>query len=273
MKKETIDTSVVKSNLLVESRYKLSLNELKLLLWMIREIDINDKDWQKYKIYIKQFMDTSGINRSKFYSEAKIITKKFLSKVLELKTKTGFIQTHFMSSIEYIDGEAFILYDFHPDLKEHLLRLKSSFLRYDIANIIDCKSVYSIRIYQLLKAFEQLKSRTITVKDLRYMLVVEDEYKRFYDFRRFILDKSKKDLKKHSDLFFEYETHKQGRNIHSITFHVKKQKQRRLFDNKEDYIKNDEIIALEKASEKKLKELEEAGKDAVPMPIELKNRL
>ena len=233
MKKNKSETAVTQSNLLVESRFKLTLSEIKLLLWMIKEVHPGDTDFKTYRIYIKDFIEsTSEVKRSDFYTEAKSITESFLSKVLKLKTGNKFTQTHFMSSVTYTDGEAYIDYCFDKSLKPHLIQLKEQFTSYDIQNIINCRSAHSIRLYQLLKSFEGLEERTIKVEELRYMLVLENEYSRFYDFKRFILNKAQKELKKYSDIYFDYETNKRGRNIESITFLIKKKKQRRLFDGK-----------------------------------------
>jgi len=233
MESEKIKYRVIQSNLLVESRHKLTLSEIKLFLWMVRQISINDKDFQTYRIWIKDFMDCAKIDRSRFYSEAKEVTKSFLSKVLELKEDDGMRQVNFMSSVKYYDGKAYIEYDFHPSLKRHLLRLGKAFTNYDIRNIILCRSVYSIRIYQILKAWEGLGERIVSLEDLKYMLVIEDQYKRWADFRRYVLNAAQKELKKFSDLFFSFKPVKQGRKVQAVHFIIEKQRQKRLFDGKE----------------------------------------
>jgi plasmid replication initiation protein len=261
MRKNKSEMAVTQSNLLIESRYKLTLSETKLLLLMLKQIHPKDKDFKTYRLYIKDFIDsTSDIKRSDFYTEAKNITKKFLSKVLELKN--GNLQIHFMSMVEYFPGDAYIEYRFDKALKPYLIRLTEQFTSYDVSNVIDCKYSHSIRIYQLLKSFEGIKERTITVKDLRYMLMLENEYSRFYDFKRFILERSKKELQKKSDIFFDYTLNKRGRNIHSVTFTIKKQKQRRLFDG-EDFIKNDAVVSYQKDATEKVKQLQKDYEDGV----------
>ena len=94
------------------------------------------------------------------------------------------------------------------------------------------------------------------------MLMVEDEYTRFYDFKRFILERSMKDLKKHSDLFFEYSLNKRGRNIHSVTFTIKKQKQKRLFDG-EDFVKNEAVVSYQEDATGKVKQLQKEYADGL----------
>jgi plasmid replication initiation protein len=268
MKKKKEEKKIIKSNMLVESRYKLSLQEMKLLLWLVNSIDINDKEWHTYKLWIKDFIDITDIKRPSIYKEAKKITKKFLKKVVEIQEGKVLLQTHFMASVSYIDGEGYILYDFHPKLKKHLLRLQEAFMSYNIENVIHMKSVFSIRIYELIASYKGLGKRTIELEELKYMLMIEDKYKQWNDFKRYVLEISKRDCLKYSDLYFDYETHKRGRKIYAITFNIKQKKQMKLFAS-EDYIKNTDIATIDP----KIKELEAFDEDAVPAPKEIKERL
>jgi plasmid replication initiation protein len=232
---------VIQSNFLVEARFKLSLPQLKLFLFMIKEIDINDKDFKTYRIFIKDFLEDSKSKHRDLYSKADDITDIFMKHLLRLKEEDGSTsKVCLMSYCNYKQGRGYIKYRFDKALKPHLLRLKKQFTAYDIANIIHCKSTYSIRIYQLLKSFEGLEERTITVEKLKEMLMIEDEYKRFYDFKVNVLNKAYKELKGKpknkikSDLYFEYTLNKEGRKTESITFTIKKRKQQRMFDQKEE---------------------------------------
>ena len=273
MKKNKSSMAVTQSNPLIESRYKLSLSEIKLFLWMVKEVQPGDKDFKTYRVYIKDFIEAIDSKRPDLYTSAKTITKGFLSQVIELEN--GTLQTHFMSMVKYYPGEAYIEYRFDKALKPYLIQLKKQFTTYDIRNVIDCRYSVSVRIYQLLKSFEGIGERTITLKDLRFMLMLEKEYTRFYDFRRFVLERSMKDLKKTSDLFFEYTLNKRGRKIHSVTFIIKKQRQQRLFDGKPEPSLADAIpaVSYQKPADETLKRLSEEGRESVPMPKELKVKI
>ena len=257
---------VIKSNLLIESRYELTITEIKLFLLMIKNISINEKQFTKHKMYIRDFIEEGNIRDTSIYSKIDKITDKFLSRVLKLKvSKHRYFKTHFMASIEYEKGWDYFIYDFHPSLTEHLLRLKHSFTPFDIRNVIQCNSVYSIRIYTLCKEYEEIGERVIDLQELKYMLSCDTSYKRWGDFRRYVLETSSKELKKHSDIYFKFEGIKQGRKIRKVKFIIKTKKQQRLFDRRETFIENTTI--------EKIQELEAASKDSVSMPKELKKGL
>jgi plasmid replication initiation protein len=236
--KEQASMRVVQSNFLIEARFKLTLSELKMFLFMIKEIDINDKDFQEYRVFIKDFLDVSKSENYNIYRSVDKITDTFLTHIIKLKQDDDSINKFcLMSHCNYKKGRGYITYRFDTDLKPHLLRLKKEFTAYDIANIVHCKSTYSIRIYQLLKSFEGLKERTITIEGLKDILMIKDEYQRFYDFKVNVIDRAHKELKGKQknkvkpDLYFEYALNKKGRTVDSITFTIKKRRQRRLFDS------------------------------------------
>ena len=228
VEKTKTDMTVIKSNVLIESRYKLSLSEMKLVLSMIAEIKSGDHDFKEYRIYIKDFISSLESKRPDLYTEARKITKNLMEKVIQIQTESGHLQTHFLSSSQYYRNKGYVDFCFDPKLKTYLTHLKKAFTSYDIRNVLPCHSVYSIRIYQLLKAWENLKKRKIEVDVLKDMLMLENEYKRFYDFKKYVLEMAKKELKKYSDIYFEYETIKKGRRIESIIFYIKKTRQRRF---------------------------------------------
>jgi plasmid replication initiation protein len=226
---------IVKSNLLIESRYRFSLIETKMFLLLIKDIPINDRIFTERKLYIRDLIEDAHIGSRAIYSRIKEISMKFSVLYIDLKkSEDAFDHRPIMSRFDYEKGREYILYQFNERLRKHLLRLKDNFTSYDIENIINCNSVYSIRIYELLKSFEykKKKKKTFELSELKKMFDCEDAYKKWSDFRRFVLETAKKELKKHSDIYFDFSGIKKGRSIKLVEFRILKQKQQRLFDNK-----------------------------------------
>jgi plasmid replication initiation protein len=269
--------TVVKANALIEGRKTFSLLEMKLLLTVISQIKKEDKDFERYRVNIQEFQKATNV-KGKVYEQIRNTANTLKGKNIELETETGHHQTSYFSDIFTYKNQGYIDCYISPFLKPYLLDLisRGNFTIYDIRNVINCKSVHSIRIYQLLKQYEKLGSRTITVEDLKFILGLDPgQYTRWANFKARILESAKRELKKHSDIYFEYETKRRGRKIHSITFHIKKQRQQRLFDGKPEPSLDDAIpaAAYHKPADDKLHELEEAEKDAGPIPDEIKKKL
>lgn len=54
---------------------------------------------------------------------------------------------------EYVEGSGIVQVEFHKSLKPYLLQLQEygNFTKYQINNVVNFKSQYSIRLYELLK--------------------------------------------------------------------------------------------------------------------------
>jgi len=112
--------------------------------------------------------------------------------------------------------------------------------------------------------------------ELKYILGFDEgQYSRWGNFKTRIIEVARKELKKYSDLYFEYEIEKKRRVVQGITFTIKKQQQKNLFNQKPEPTLADAVPAASyhRSADETLKKLHEAGQDAVPMPKELKKKL
>ncbi|PGE92289.1 replication initiation protein [Bacillus toyonensis] len=252
---------VSKSNTLIEANSRLNLVEQKMLLCLASNIEPNDRDFKTYTFPIKQFHDLLGLNGSTKYTELSKITKELLSKVIEIRAGEELIQVSWLSSAIYNRNKGTIDMRFDPLLKPFLLELSSKFTSYRLANVVKLKSTYAIRIYELLKQYEDLKERTISLENLRYYLDAMDVYPNYANFKQRVLKPSQKELNQKTDISFEFEEIKLGRKVQKIRFIIRAQKK-----------KDSEIVHFEKkldqfqqpnTFEQKIKRFEERCKEKV----------
>ena len=115
---------------------------------------------------------------------------------------------------------------FDPKLKPYLLRLKREFTKCRMSIVTQFQSIYSIRIYQLLKQYKNIGFRVLNLDELKDILGIEkSQYRMFRDFNKRILKQSKKEFEKKDesgnfkcDLTFELEKIKEGRRIARLKF-------------------------------------------------------
>ena len=85
------------------------------------------------------------------------------------------------------------------------------------------KSVHHVKIYELLRAVENMPSWTVDYIRLKEMLGLKNEYAQFFHFKKWILETSKKSLRELTDISFEYEVDRGPRKtVKNIIFKVKK---------------------------------------------------
>ncbi len=252
---------VSKSNTLIEANSRLNLVEQKMLLCLASNIEPNDRDFKTYTFPIKQFHDLLGLNGSTKYTELSKITKELLSKVIEIRAGEELIQVSWLSSAIYNRNKGTIDMRFDPLLKPFLLELSSKFTSYRLANVVKLKSTSAIRIYELLKQYEDLKERTISLENLRYYLDAMDVYPNYANFKQRVLKPSQKELNQKTDISFEFEEIKLGRKVQKIRFIIRSQKK-----------KDSDLVHFEKKLDKfqqpntfeqKIKRFEERCKEKV----------
>lgn len=217
---------ISKSNLLIEANSRLGLIEQKILLCLASNIEPNDKSFKTYTFSIQEFHNLLGLNGSAKYTELSVITKNLLAKVVEIHTGEELIQTSWLSSAIYNKKKGTIDIRFDPLLKPFLLELSNKFTSYRLGNIIKLKSTYSIRIYELLKQYEKVKERTITLQTLRYYVDAIDIYPNYANFKQRILSPVQIELNTNTDISFEFKEIKKGRKVNKIKFFIYSKKQK-----------------------------------------------
>jgi plasmid replication initiation protein len=263
-------TLVVKSNSLMEAKFHFKLWEMRIFEKMISLIKKGDKEFRACKIYMKDLIEYFEGNSGNYYDlikdaalslgDKKLFIPYESSKGAKRWAKISIFPTVTIPDESSRDGEnAYIELEFHNDLKPHLLDLKSRFKAYDIRNIQPLKSVYSIRIFILLKQFDVIGSRNIELEALKELLGIEkDQYPLYADFKKRVLLKPQQDLKDYCDICFDFVENKKGRKVHSIKFIIKRNEPLRTIpsDNRNEGEEN--IIVIEEANKSELYESQEA---------------
>lgn len=214
---------VTKSNyFIMNSSYDLSLEEQKIILTLASMVQPTDEEFKPYKFKINEFMELLGVDTKTKYTEVPKITKELMKKVFEIEEGKKIIQVAWLSSVVYEKGTGYVELEFSPRLKPYMLRLGTMFTQYKLANILNMKSKYSPRIYEFLKCNEFKKQGYIEIEvdELRKLLRAEGIYPLYADFKRFIIMQTQKELKKISDISFDFEEIKTGRKVTSLKFYI-----------------------------------------------------
>ncbi|MBF0204900.1 MAG: replication initiation protein [Desulfamplus sp.] len=221
-------TKVIKSNRLIQAKYKLTLNEQRLIFILISLINQDDKEFKTYQIRIQDFIDVFGLKSKKnSYDEVKETTSRLLGNTLKIEEESGTLQINWLSSAKYYNNKGYVELCFDPKLKPYLLQLKEQFTTYRLEYVLHLKSIYAIRLYELLlkeyNYYRKTKDNFVfELKKLKELLGIDKkEYIKFNHFKSRVLEPAKKELQLKSDMYFEYECLKTGRSITQIKFVIK----------------------------------------------------
>lgn len=217
---------------MVEARYRLSAEEQKIIKILISQIQKDDEDFKRYEFRIKDLASFLGINHHEQYSVLKRVTERLITRPLSFENPETreFLQTAWLSSASYREGEGTVAFCFDPNLKPLLLHLKSFFTRYELEQILQFTGQYTIRFFEFRKAYlgQNKKELTLDLTNLRAKLgLKKDEYKEFFDFKRRVLEPARKELKEKTGKSFTWKAVRQGRGGKIVAIQL-------VFDDEED---------------------------------------
>ncbi|SDN47364.1 Initiator Replication protein [Fictibacillus solisalsi] len=216
---------VTKSNALIEKTYQLSVLEQKLILCLSSLVQPSDEAFRPYRIKVTDFVQLLGLKSTGKYTEIRKVVNALQQKTIPLHTDKSILDITWLSSAEYFHGKGYVELEFSPKLKPYLLQLKEKFTTYQLKNIVQLRSSYSIRIYELLKQYEHIGQRTFSLHDLREVIGISPtKYKLFGHFKDKVLNLSQKELKEKTDLCFEFAEIKTGKRVTKIKFFIYKNK-------------------------------------------------
>jgi len=249
---------ITKANALVEARYRLTIREQRLILMAISLLSPEDEDIPTVKIRIKDLIEVLELDSHSFYNELKKTLKRLLSRVLEIQEENGYTLLHWVEVAKYLEGEGTVELKISKELKPYLLKLREKFTTYYLKAVIGLRSSYSVRLYELLKQYQDIGRRRFSIEELRSILKIEpDEYTRYNDFKRFVILQAQRELKEKTDIYFDFREIKRGRRVAEIEFTILENPRFRALKEKEEEVKiGEEKEGLKKRYEDLLKKWE-----------------
>ena len=228
---------VVKDNALINASYNLDLVEQRLILLAIVEaresgkgIDANDPLTVHAESYINHF----SVHRNTAYQALKDACKDLFARQFSYQEQrpkgVANITSRWVSQIAYVDNSATVELIFAPAIIPLVTRLEEQFTSYELKQVSGLSSAYAVRLYELLIAWRSTgKTPVIELSDFRQKLgVLETEYKRMYDFKKYVLDLAIKQINEHTDITAKVEQHKKGRSVSGFSFKFKQKQQPKI---------------------------------------------
>jgi plasmid replication initiation protein len=222
----TIDSSkfVVKSNDLVEARYRLNLQESHVVLWLLTQIRQEDEDFKMHSLKISDFAKMCGVEVDGKYKELRKITMGLIQRGLSIynpQTKE-WLQVSWLSSALYKTKQGVVLLEFSPKLKPYLLQLRTQFTKINIADAMGFKSIYALRIFELLVQVEKIGYRKMSVSELReWCGIGKDEYELYKDLKKRALNRAKTEINTKTDYEIDFIEIKTSRKVTDLEWTIK----------------------------------------------------
>lgn len=212
---------VKKSNLMIrKARYSLSLQQQKVLCYLIAHLSENDTHETEKIFDIKAFYDFMEVN-NKDYDKVRECLKALRDKSWWIKCENDEdVCISFLNVVRTNKRSGKARIKFHEDMLPYLQQLKTQYTTYKIYYIMTMKSQYSIRLYELLKSVAGKEIWYFDIDELRQIFMCEKKYSHFGHFRTRIIEPSVEEINNKTDLNITYEYFTEGKKTVGIEFYI-----------------------------------------------------
>ena len=222
---------IQKRNVLNEIRSNnMTLQELRFFSIYLSKINKNKPDETRMvRFPVADFQSIMDLGRIDI-GYMKGVTNSLLCKVVNVPNErggyTGF--QLFKECVVDVDdnGEWYVEIDAHDKALPLMFEFKNKYFSYQLWNALRLRSPNQLRMYEILKQYQVAGERILRVEDLRSLIGIgKDEYPRFNDFKKWVLDACQQALSEHTDIKFSYEPHgKKGKGgkVLTLKFSIEK---------------------------------------------------
>jgi plasmid replication initiation protein len=220
---------VVQSNDFINGRQNLSLYAAKLLRAAIMQIKPEDTELKVYKATTTELADLLGTDRNNLYPTLDHVTDELMSKFIKINTNDEVLKIQWVEFCRYNKKSNTVEIQLYRELKPFLLELKKNYTQYMLQDILTMRSVYAIRLYELLQARvigEIRRGMEIEIdlflQEIRAACDIPDnKYTQVTGIKQRVIDIAIKEIERITVYKITYKNIKKGRSVVGFKFKIK----------------------------------------------------
>lgn len=222
-------SAVVQSNHLVESSYKLKINELRLVLFCLTKVYSKEAHAGAIIVYPEEFSSHFDLQELNVHNYLKSAINTLKNKQVLIKGKSSSKSINWLVEGEYINSRntsAHIRLEFSPEMTELISGLDGNFTKLKFENIKGLNTLYSFRLYQLLKQKEKFlnhkrNGRVVVELKLEWMKGIaglQNSYQDWREFKRRVIVPALKKINYNTDIDVVFKPQKIGKCVVGVEF-------------------------------------------------------
>ena len=225
---------VIANSMLTHSASNLTLDELKLLRFIIMQTKKDDKELFEFELSAKDFAKVLEINikTNDLYKRLQTMVKHLMQEVIYIGDDTNkkWVMFHWVDVCRYDNGK--ITIKISDELKPFLVELRGNFTRYQLSEIISFKSRYAIRLYEMLNSYMNENNLphadvaieiSISVEELRKNTDTVNKFERYSSFKKRVIDTALKEINAKSKYHVIATPYKKGYAVAGFEFLIESQ--------------------------------------------------
>ena len=211
---------VVKSNELITASYSMTVNEQRLLLACIGQIDSRTTldNGAVFRLSVEQARDlfyTKGDQRNAYRDMQDACERLFERKVRIALPEKQELLTRFVQSIVFDPENGTADLRFAYEILPYLSQLEANFTKYRLSNIVQLTSSHAVRIYELIVSWATQGQyyKEMEIDAFRELLGLGEKYKQNGELRRFVTDRAVQQINESTDFELDINFRKSKRTF------------------------------------------------------------
>lgn len=219
-------------NDLVRARYSLTVSQQRVLLALYSMVEIGDGR-RNYTMSVASLAEMVGIQGDDYYGDVREAVSELKKHVLRIKTERGELIAGWFDTAEYIDNKGIVEFEISEKLKPFVSELKLSaghYTSYLLSEVLQLRSGYSIRLYQLLRSYKSQGRWSVSLDDFIEQVgirerdqkgnIVREKLKTFSNIHLWAIKPAVAEINAKSSMEVAYSFKKEGRAVVGIEFSV-----------------------------------------------------
>lgn len=198
---------VYQSNEFIEASFYLTTNEQKVLRLLASMIKKEDKEFREYQFAVLELAPLIGISLKNEYRELEKVAAMLMTRFIKIKSKTDkrkWSFYHVIKTAKCVNGILTLQID--EEMKDFYLSFQM-YTKYQLENVMRFKGTHTFRIYELLKQYEKLGKRSLTIEQIREILDIgTNEYKSYGHLNDRIIKPAVEEINVNTDILVKVES-------------------------------------------------------------------
>jgi plasmid replication initiation protein len=228
----------MKNNIIIKAKYNISTLENRIFLMLLYKLQKNNEDVIKCEISHEEFKSIIKKKQTSSIDSISDLLVNLRKQSIYFRDEEGWGEYGFINGFKYIKSRKTFKIEASKEIHDYIRKyLETGYTPINLAIFFSLINPNAQRFYDLLRLWSGTKS-TINYKvdDLKELLMIEDKYDRYNDFKRRVVIPAIAELNKTGYFEIYIKENKVGRKVDSIDFVVKD------LDKRKYFTKDDETV-------------------------------
>ena len=174
---------------------------------------------REHSLTAKEYSLIFKTDLSNGYKQINNACNKLMKTDIKIRDGKNIIRINVCSLAVYNKSEGKISIKFTDDIMPYLAQVREKFLLYNIKEISNFGSLYTTRLYELIREYKKTGWMEKSILELRESLAVGNKFKKYFDFKKYTFGHACKEINhNYPEIALSFEEKKEGRKIVAIKF-------------------------------------------------------